>query len=538
MREKKKHSPEQNKKLSGKGAIIMDNNERNHNQSSDSFYSYNNGTNQNGTSQNNGAYSTNGAYQNSSTYGQNGGTYRSGGTYQSGTQGNSAYGQNGGTYQNGGYQQQFYQSQGAGNAAYGQNPSGRKEKKRREKRERKPGGFGMKLAKCAALALVFGLVSGTVFEGVHLASGQIFGSPDSTAAATGSVLTQSDSNTKIEATDTSSSYVASDVSDIVEAVMPSIVSITNVSEAQYQSFFGGTQTQQSTSCGSGIIVSQDADNLYIATNNHVVEGADSLTVAFSDNTTVSAEIKGTDPSTDLAVIRVALSSIDSDTLNTIKVATLGNSDDLKAGQAAIAIGNALGYGQSVTTGVISALNREVAVSDSNSNTNYTAELIQTSAAINPGNSGGALLNAAGEVIGINSVKYADTEVEGIGYAIPISTAMPIIEDLITKEKVDEADSAYLGIDGVDVTSDVAKTYNMPTGVYVAQVKENSAAEQAGIQKGDIITAFDGKDVSSMEDLSSKLQYYKAGTTVDVTIQRASNGQYEEQTLSVTLGKKN
>lgn len=285
-------------------------------------------------------------------------------------------------------------------------------------------------------------------------------------------------------------------------------------------------------------MSQDADNLYIATNNHVVEGADSLTVAFSDNTTVSAEIKGTDPSTDLAVIRVALSSIDSDTLNTIKVATLGNSDDLKAGQAAIAIGNALGYGQSVTTGVISALNREVTVSDSNSNTNYTAELIQTSAAINPGNSGGALLNAAGEVIGINSVKYADTSVEGIGYAIPISTAMPIIEDLITKEKVDEADSAYLGIGGVDVTSDVAKTYNMPTGVYVTQVKENSAAEQAGIQKGDIITAFDGKDVSSMEDLSSKLQYYKAGTTVDVTIQRSSNGQYEEQTLSVTLGKKN
>ena len=544
MREKKKYSLEQNKELSGKGAIIMDNNECNHNQSSDSFYSYNNGTNQNGTSQNNGAYSANGAYQNGSAYGQNGGTYQNGetyqngGTYQSGTQNNSAYGQNGGTYQNGGYQQQFYQSQGAGNAAYGQNPSGKKEKKRREKRERKPGGFGMKLAKCAALALVFGLVSGTVFEGVHLASGQIFGDSDSTVAATGSVLTQSDSNTKIEATGASSSYVASDVSDIVEAVMPSIVSITNVSESQYQSFFGGTQTQQSTSCGSGIIVSQDADNLYIATNNHVVEGADSLTVAFSDNTTVSAEIKGTDPSTDLAVIRVALSSIDSDTLNTIKVATLGNSDDLKAGQAAIAIGNALGYGQSVTTGVISALNREVTVSDSNSNTNYTAELIQTSAAINPGNSGGALLNAAGEVIGINSVKYADTSVEGIGYAIPISTAMPIIEDLITKEKVDEADSAYLGIVGVDVTSDVAKTYNMPTGVYVAQVKENSAAEQAGIQKGDIITAFDGKDVSSMEDLSSKLQYYKAGTTVDVTIQRSSNGQYEEQTPSVTLGKKN
>mgnify|MGYP000553165925 CR=1 FL=1 len=415
--------------------------------------------------------------------------------------------------------------------------------KKPSSKNKKAAKLAKKIGAIALSAVLFGGVAGGTFQAVNHFAGS------TTATATTTTAPQPTSNSSLlKAAATSSSSTSTgtmDVSTIAKNAMPSIVSITNQSVQEVQNYFSmfgygaqTPQTEETTSCGSGIIVSQDADNLYIATNNHVVEGADSLTVAFSDNTTVSAEIKGTDPSTDLAVIRVALSSIDSDTLNTIKVATLGNSDDLKAGQAAIAIGNALGYGQSVTTGVISALNREVTVSDSNSNTNYTAELIQTSAAINPGNSGGALLNAAGEVIGINSVKYADTSVEGIGYAIPISTAMPIIEDLITKEKVDEADSAYLGIVGVDVTSDVAKTYNMPTGVYVAQVKENSAAEQAGIQKGDIITAFDGKDVSSMEDLSSKLQYYKAGTTVDVTIQRSSNGQYEEQTLSVTLGKKN
>ena len=214
---------------------------------------------------------------------------------------------------------------------------------------------------------------------------------------------------------------------------------------------------------------------------------------------------------------------------------MGNSESLRVGEACIAIGNALGYGQSVTTGCISALNREVSVSDSASNTSYTAELVQTDAAINPGNSGGALLNATGEVIGINSVKYSDTSVEGIGYAI--STAAPIIEDLITKEKVDKDDSAYLGIAGVDVTSDVSQTYNMPSGVYVAQVTEGSAAEQAGIIKGDIITTFDGKEIGSMEELSNTLQYYKAGTTVDITVLRASNGEYVEQTISVTLGKK-
>lgn len=423
-----------------------------------------------------------------------------------------------------------YQSNGANGTAYGSNPKPEKKKK-----ERKPGGFGKQLAKCAALALVFGLVAGGVMTGVNYASGKVLGTTN--AGNVQASLTTGDDST-VQPTAISSSYVATDVSDIVDEVMPSIVAITNVSQTEYQSFWGQSKTYESTSCGSGIIVSQDKEYLYVATNNHVVEGANSLTVTFANDDTVSAEIKGTDPSTDLAVVKVALSSIKDDTMSAIKVATLGSSDTLKVGESCIAIGNALGYGQSVTTGVISALNREVSVSDSSSSTNYTAELIQTDAAINPGNSGGALLNTAGEVIGINSVKYSDTSVEGIGYAIPMDTAKPIIEELITKEKVDESNSAYLGIAGVDVTSDVAKTYNMPTGVYVAQVMEGAAAEQAGIQKGDIITKFDGKDVTSMEELSSNMQYYVAGTTVDVVIERSSNGQYEEQTISVTLGKKN
>ena len=551
------------------------------NQSSDSFYSYNNQQNhgnQNNT-QNGSTASQAGGYGStqSSIYGGQNNSHGSGyGTTQNNsqsanygsaqnynqsadygnTQNNSqstGYGTNPNNSQSAGYgstrnnSQSYgygnqngnygtygsntgYQSNGANGTAYGSNP-----KPEKKKRERKPGGFGKQLAKCAALALVFGLVAGGVMTGVNYASGKIFGTTN--ASNVQASLTTGDDST-VQPTAISSSYVATDVSDIVDEVMPSIVAITNVSQTEYQSFWGQSKTYESTSCGSGIIVSQDNEYLYVATNNHVVEGANSLTVTFANDDTVSAEIKGTDPSTDLAVVKVALSSIKDDTMSAIKVATLGSSDTLKVGESCIAIGNALGYGQSVTTGVISALNREVSVSDSSSSTNYTAELIQTDAAINPGNSGGALLNTAGEVIGINSVKYSDTSVEGIGYAIPMDTAKPIIEELITKEKVDESNSAYLGIVGVDVTSDVAKTYNMPTGVYVAQVMEGAAAEQAGIQKGDIITKFDGKDVTSMEELSSNMQYYVAGTTVDVVIERSSNGQYEEQTISVTLGKKN
>ena len=392
-------------------------------------------------------------------------------------------------------------------------------------------GYMKKVALVVGAAVLFGAVGGVTMQGTSYLTGKLLGKNTKSTVGT----TKTVSNAKLT---TSTSTVTSDVSDIVENTLPSIVSITNMSVQEVQNFFGGISQQESESAGSGIIISQNDSELLVVTNNHVVEGSDTLTVTFNDGNSVEAQIKGTDSARDLAVVAVPLDKISDDTMNAIKVATLGSSDTLKVGESCIAIGNALGYGQSVTTGVISALNREVSVSDSSSSTNYTAELIQTDAAINPGNSGGALLNTAGEVIGINSVKYSDTSVEGIGYAIPMDTAKPIIEELITKEKVDESNSAYLGIVGVDVTSDVAKTYNMPTGVYVAQVMEGAAAEQAGIQKGDIITKFDGKDVTSMEELSSNMQYYAAGTTVDVVIERSSNGQYEEQTISVTLGKKN
>ena len=413
------------------------------------------------------------------------------------------------------------------------NPFEEPDKRSRRKKSDKKDSFGKKIAKCAALAVVFGLISGSVMVGVQYAAAPILKSNQKEEA--NRLPNAEDEN--LTSTSVSNTYVAVDVSDIVDEVMPSIVAITNISETEYRSFWG-SQTYESTSAGSGIIVSTDDKYLYIATNNHVVDGAKSLTVTFNNEATVSAEVKGVDPSIDLAVVKVDLNSIESSTMEAIKVATFGESEELRVGESSIAIGNALGYGQSVTMGVISALNRVVTVADSNSSISYTAELIQTDAAINPGNSGGALLNSRGEVIGINSVKYADTDVEGIGYAIPVSTAEPIIYELITKEKVDEKNSSYLGISGVDVTNEVASTYNMPTGVYVAQVLENTAAERYGILPGDIITKFDGKEITSMESLTGTLQYYAAGTTVEITVMRANNGQYQEQVIEVVLGKKN
>ena len=394
-----------------------------------------------------------------------------------------------------------------------QNPKAPKPKK----------GYAKKVALVVGAAVLFGAVGGVTMQGTSYLTGKLLGKNTKSTVGT----TKTVSNAKLT---TSTSTVTSDVSDIVENTLPSIVSITNMSVQEVQNFFGGISQQESESAGSGIIISQNDSELLVVTNNHVVEGSDTLTVTFNDGNSVEAQIKGTDSARDLAVVAVPLDKISDDTMNAIKVATLGDSDSLKVGEPAIAIGNALGYGQSVTTGIVSATGRTI--------DGFDGEYIQTDAAINPGNSGGALLSANGEVIGINSVKYSDTSVEGIGYAIPINTAAPIINDLITKEKVDESDSAYLGITGVDVTDDVAKTYNMPSGVYVAQVTGGSAAEQAGIQKGDIITEFDGKQIGSMEELSSTMEYYKAGTTVDVKIERSTNGEYQEQTISVTLGKKN
>ena len=411
------------------------------------------------------------------------------------------------------------------------------EKKEKKVKIKKKHGFGAALGKTAAIALVFGMVSGTVFYGtgyvLDYANGKIISSEDQDAIHTNS----SNGGGELSATNVSTATTINDVSDIVENVMPSIVSITNMGQ-QTVDFFGQKLTQDTEGAGSGIIIGQTEDTIYIATNNHVVTNANQLTVSFIDDQSVTAEIKGTDASTDLAVLTVAVSDIPKDTLRQIKVATLGDSDDIRVGESVVAIGNALGYGQSVTTGVISALNREVTVQDEMTGASVTNDLVQTNAAINPGNSGGALLNMKGEVIGINSVKYSDEDVEGMGFAIPISQAEPIINDLINREVVDEADTAYLGIAGQDVTSQISKAYGMPEGVYVTQVKERTAAAEAGIQKGDIITEFDGKKVNSMEGLRDNLQYYAAGTTVDVVIQKNLNGEWQEQTISVTLGKKN
>ena len=324
-----------------------------------------------------------------------------------------------------------------------------------------------------------------------------------------------------------------ELTKVVDTVMPSIVSVYNDFTEEVQTFYGQTFTRQGESTGSGIIIGKTDTELLIVTNNHVVDGADNLRVLFIDQETCDAEIKGTNPSNDLAVIAVALSDIKSTTLDQIKVATLGNSDNLKIGEDVIAIGNALGYGQSVTTGIVSANNREI------SDETITGTFIQTDAAINPGNSGGALVNINGHVIGINSSKIGGNAVEGMGFAIPISRAIPIIEELMSREtlsKVEEGERGTIGISGVTVTSDVAKAYNMPQGVYVAQIIENGGAAKSDLHEGDIITAIDGQTVSSMEELQKQLEYHRAGTEVTLTVQRQDGkGSYAETAVKVTLG---
>ncbi len=406
-----------------------------------------------------------------------------------------------------------------------------------DKHDKKDGGknkFMKSLALCIVLALVFGVVAGAAFQ----VTGYIGSKVTTSEASSDQVITDSSEvekaleNAGQTTTTTSGDSVSTvyDVSAVAEAAMPSLVSITNMGEQEIQSFFG-TYTQASESSGTGIIVGKNDDELLIATNNHVVEGSEQLNVCFIDNEIVSALVKGTDATNDLAVIAVSLSDIPEETLNKISIAQLGDSDSLKIGEPVIAIGNALGYGQSVTTGVISALDREVTIE------NMTSSLIQTDAAINPGNSGGALLNMQGQVIGINSAKLASSQVEGMGYAIPISTAEPIIDDLMnrkTRTTVDEDKRGYLGISGVDVTSDISKQMGIPTGAYVAAVVDGSAADKAGLKKGDVITKFDGSGVSSMTSLKELMSYYEAGETVDITFKRADNGEYTEQTVQITL----
>ncbi len=420
-----------------------------------------------------------------------------------------------------------------------------RERKRSEKRARREqrkhdhkGNFGVTLGKVAAIALVFGLVGGGVFTGVSYAGVKALGLTTSTSSAAvadnGSTKNETSNESAITQTATGNAADLTDVASITSEVMPSIVAITNKAVVTYQSFWGRPSSRELESCGSGIIIGQDDKYLYIVSNNHVVADADSLTVQFNNDTVVDAEIRGTDPADDLAVVQVKLKDIDDDTLSSIKLATLGTEDSYQVGSAAIAIGNALGYGQSVTTGVISALNRSVVTTDETTGETVTNDnLIQTDAAINPGNSGGALLNAAGEVIGINSVKYASTEVEGIGYAIPMDYAMPIVEQLIETGEYIDTESAYLGIKGGDVTSEMI-AYNYPEGVYVAAIVNGSGADKAGIQEGDVITAIEGTPISSMNELQSELDSYSAGDTVTITLARQQGQGFQEMDVDVTL----
>lgn len=391
---------------------------------------------------------------------------------------------------------------------------------------KKPKKSAPKWAKATGLAVVLGLVAGCTFQGTGYMVNKFL------VNDTSSQDSKSVSSTKLT-TSSDSSVVTTDVTKIVDSCMPSVVSITNMSVQQVQSFFGGTQEQESESAGSGIIIGENDTELLIATNYHVVEGSDTLTVSFIDEESVEANLKGADSSKDLAVIAVNLDDIKDSTKDQIKVATLGDSDSLQVGEPAVAIGNALGYGQSVTTGVISATNRQL--------DGYSSNLIQTDAAINPGNSGGALLNSKGEVIGINSAKIAESSVEGIGYAIPISDVSDTLTDLMnqeTKTKVAEDEQGQIGIQGVDVTEDSAQMYNIPTGVYISSVVKGGGAEKAGLSKGMVITGIDGTTVDSMSTLQEQLQYYKAGENVKLTVQVPGNsGDYQEKEIEVTLGSK-
>lgn len=378
-----------------------------------------------------------------------------------------------------------------------------------------------------AMALVFGLIAGGTMYGVNAAANRLYSQNH---------ISQTDT------TEASTSESSSGVAQVADNAMPSVVTISTMSVEEMRSFFGGTQQYEVEGAGTGVIIGENDTELLIATNNHVVEGASSLSVGFIDESTVSAEIKGTDAENDLAVISVKLSDISTDTMNQIKIASIGDSDELQLGEQVVAIGNALGYGQSVTSGYVSALNRDLSLTDESGNTINSTGLIQTDAAINPGNSGGALLNMNGELIGINEAKSGTTSsgttVDNIGFAIPINKAQESLQNLMnqeTREKVSEDQASYIGIQGASVSSDEQEKFSIPAGVVVASVVEDGTAAQAGIQEGDIITELDGRSVSSIEGLQDTLQYYAAGETVDIVVQRADNGSYQEQTLSITLG---
>ena len=405
---------------------------------------------------------------------------------------------------------------------------------------RKKNSWARKAAGITAAAVLFGTVAGGVMTGVNYVGARLTGLADITATApaeTEGTTTAQVPETSAASNNGSTTAVSTvtDVSSIAEKAMPSLVAINDTMTVEQNNFFGMPQTYQAQSSGSGIIVGQNDTELLIATNNHVVSGATDMKVTFTDSTQVVAAVKGTDSATDLAIIAVKLSDIPSDTMSKIKVATLGNSDNVKVGQQVIAIGNALGYGQSLTVGYISALDREITDENGIQHT-----YIQTDAAINPGNSGGALLDLNGNVIGINAAKNASTEVEGMGFAIPISKAQEILNNLMTKktrEAVDESAQGYLGIQGTNIDANASKEYGMPVGIYVYKIVEGGAAANSDLKEKDIITKFDGQSVTNMEELKQMLTYYEGGSTVSLTVQSLVNGSYVEHEVQITLGTK-
>lgn len=411
------------------------------------------------------------------------------------------------------------------------------QKKEKKVREKKPMTTGRKWATVVAMALVFGLIAGGTMFGVNAAGNYLAGNDSSSDEVGQTQTTASDSNSS-----SSDGSGQGTVAEVAKNAMPSVVTISTMSVEEMRSFFGGTQQYEVQGAGTGVIVGENDTELLIATNNHVVEGATSLSVGFIDEESVEGEVKGTDVNNDLAVVAVKLSDIPEDTMNQIKTATVGDSDDLQLGDQVVAIGNALGYGQSVTSGYVSALDRDLTLTDQSGTTINSTGLIQTDAAINEGNSGGALLNMKGELIGINEAKSSSTStgaaVDNIGFAIPIDKAEESLQQLMnlkTREKVDASQASYLGIRGEDVSAEASELYGIPTGVVITEVVENGPADQAGVKKGDILTELDGRSISSMAQLQDVLQYYAAGETVDLVVQRSDNGEYQAQTLSITLG---
>lgn len=485
--------------------------------------------------------------------GQATGGYQNGNWGCAGNGQNSQNTQNGGAYQNGNSwtsrEQSTQNGPVTGQRKYGNYTYYQPQQDPNQPQDhRKPGGTGKKVLVTLGLAVLFGVVAGGIIIGssmiVHkeikneqkteyqLPTTELPQQENADGDSNSAAGSGSDATEEVSAGTTGEYTVA----QVAKSCMPSVVSITNASVKTVQDFFGGVQQYPSESSGSGIIVGQNDSEILVATNNHVVADADTITVAFDDDAVYEAQVKGTDSDNDLAVVAVKISDMSEDTLKSIKVVSIGNSDELEIGEQVVAIGNALGYGQSVTSGWISAVDREVTDEDGKT----TGKLIQTDAAINPGNSGGALLNMQGELIGINSAKAAATEVEGMGYAIPVSVAQPILDELMNREtryKTDEEHAGYIGVICLNVDSTSAQTYGIPLGAFVDSVEEGGPAQTAGIQKGDVIVKFDGMTVSGSSDLVGKLEYYQAGETVDVVISRAQNGEYQEQTVSVTLGKK-